>query len=173
MDKPKCEYCGKTTPQPWGAINRAIKLGKPIYCNRACAGLGRRNGKTPEQKKEEKRLYDEQYRATNTTLKARKAAYYHRTKDPVREAEKRKARMPQHVEYCRRSEYKKWKREYDRNYLARKQYGEFGEAVVILREIEQEVAERIDRQEIYAINGTVNKKLTRRRDYERFNSNKS
>ena len=171
MDKPNCQHCGESVTQSWGSINRALKLGKPIYCNKQCAGAVRRVEKTPEQKKEEKRLYDLNYRATSPTLKARKAAHYQKTRDPVKEAEKRKERMPYHVEYCRRPEYRAWKKEYDRHNLAKKQYGEFGEAVIALREIEQEVAERIDRTEIYIANNTLNKKQTRRRDYEqRLNS---
>lgn len=167
MEKPPCAYCGKPTPQTWSSINRALKEGKPIYCDRTCAGLARRKpAKTPEQKKEEKRLYDLNYRATSPTLKARRAAYYQRVKDPVKEAARRKERAPQHAEYCRRPEYKEWKREYDRNHLAKKQYGDFGAAVLALRELESEVFERIDRTDVYATNGTLNKKQTRRRKYE-------
>ena len=161
-----CSHCGKPHGKSASAVNRAFKAGLSLYCNRTCAGLGRRKEKTPEQKKEEKRLYDLNYRATSPTLKARKAAYYQRVHDPVKEAAKRKERMSQHVEYCRQPEYKAWKRGYDQQYLAHKQYGEFGPAIIALRELEQEVADRIDRQDIYAINGTLNKKQTRRRDYD-------
>lgn len=172
MDKPLCKYCGKPTHQSWGAINRALKLAKPIYCNKICAGLGRRTGKTPEEKKAEKRLYDMNYRATNPTLKSRRAAYYQRTKDPVKEAEKRKVRMPKHVEYCRRPEYKAWKKDYDKRFLAKKKYGEFAEAAILLNELESEVNTRSeDRFQRYAMNGILNKKQTRRREYERLNSN--
>lgn len=84
-----CAHCGADTAKDTSAINRANKEGRPLYCDRKCAGLARRGPeKTAAQKKEEKRLYDLNYRATNPTLKARKAAYYQRTKDPVREAEK-------------------------------------------------------------------------------------
>lgn len=169
----QCAHCGKPHGKSVSAINRAVKAGLLLYCNRTCAGLAHRKEKTPEQKKEEKRLYDLNYRATSPTLKARKAAYYQKTKDPVKEAAKRKERMPQHVEYCRRPEYKAWKRNYDQQYLAQKQYGEFGPAVIALRELEQEVADRADRQDIYITNGTLNKKQTRRREYERFNCNQS
>ena len=79
--------------------------------------------------------------------------------------------MPQHVEYCRQPEYRVWKKEYDKHHLARKQYGDFGEAVIALRELEQEVTDRIERTDIYAANGTLNKKQTRRRDYDRAYSN--
>lgn len=169
-----CAYCGQPHGKSTGAINRAAAIGAPLYCNRTCYGLAHRKGKTPEQKKEEKRLYDLNYRATSPTLKARRSAYHKKTYDPVVAAEKRKERMPQHVEYCRRPEYKAWKREYDRQYLARKQYGDFGEAAIILSQIEKEIMERgEDRFQRAATNGTLNKKQTRRREYERLNCNKS
>jgi hypothetical protein len=167
MDKPLCKHCGETTKQSWGAINRAAKLGKPVYCDRKCAGLAHRADKTPEQKKEEKRLYDMNYRATNPTLKERKAAYHKRTYNPDKAAEHRKKRAPYHAEYCRQPEYRRWKAEYDKVHLARKQYGDFAEAVIALRELEQEVLDTADRTDIYAANGTLNKKQTRRRQYER------
>lgn len=173
MDKPVCEYCGKIVNQPWGAINRALKLGKSFYCDRVHAGLARRSGKTLEQKKEEKRLYDLNYRATSPTLKQRKADYNQRTYDPVKAAVKRKERMPKHVEYCRRPEYKVKKKEYDRQYRAEKYYGEFWESFIALLQIEQAVIEQGDKMEIAVINGTLNKKQTRRREYERLNCNKS
>jgi hypothetical protein len=161
-----CAYCGKPHGKSVSAVNRAVKAGLLIYCNRTCAGLAHRKEKTPEKKKEEKRLYDLNYRATSPTLKARKAAYYQRTKDPVKEAAKRKERMSQHLEYCRTPEYRAWKKNYDQQYLAQKQYGEFAESAIALRLVEQEVKERITREEIYTINGTLNKKQTRRRIYE-------
>jgi hypothetical protein len=172
MDKPNCGYCGKIVSQPWGAINRARKKYALIYCDRVCAGFGRRTTKTLEQKKEEKRLYDMEYRATSPTLKARRHDYHRRTYDHASAAEKRQERMPYHVEYCRRPQYKAWKRDYDIHFRAKKQYGEFFESAILLNEIEAEINEMsVDRFERYAANGILNKKQTRRRDYERLNSN--
>jgi hypothetical protein len=171
MVKPNCTYCGEMVQQSWSAINRAVKYDKPIYCDRTCAGLGRRSGKTGEQKKEHKRLYDLQYRQTSATLKTRKSIWFKKTYDPIKAAEKRKETMPRHIEYCRRPEYKEWKRNYDQRHLAEKQYGEFAETVIILRQLEKEVMERISKEDINIINNTLNKKQTRIRDYERFNSN--
>lgn len=164
--KTLCDYCGQPHGKTAGAVNRANKINAPIYCNRTCAGMARRKDKTAEQRKEEKRLYDEKYRAISPTLKTRKAAYYQKTHDPIKEAAKRKERMPYHVKYCRDPKYRAWKKNYDQQYLARKKYGEFAEAAIVLRQVEQEVRQRISREEIYIINGTLNKKQTRRRDYD-------
>ena len=69
--------CGRTAEKESGAINRAEKQGLRIYCTRECAGRHRRKNKTSEQKKEERRLYDIEYRSKNRDLlKEKKAAYY-------------------------------------------------------------------------------------------------
>ena len=169
--KPKCPYCKDPINQPIGAINRAKKNGVPIYCNRVCSGLGRRKEKTLEQKKEEKRLYDIKYRATNPTLKARKAAYYQRTRDPEKEREIRKARMHLHVKYCQRPAYREWKKKYDRKYRCEKEFGAFWESASILLDIENEIDSRMTRYEVYQANGTLNKHQQRRREYDRLISN--
>lgn len=75
--------------------------------------------------------------------------------------------MHLHVEYCRRPEYREWKKGYDREYRCKQEYGPFWEAASILFDIENEINERISRYEIYQQNGTLNKHLNRRRDYER------
>jgi len=75
--------------------------------------------------------------------------------------------MPQHLEYCRRPEYRKWKAEYDRKYLARKQFGSFGEAAIVLNELIAEIGERSTFTERAVDKDTLNKRNTRRRDYDR------
>jgi len=162
-----CAHCGLIGMQPTGAYNRAAKKGH-VYCSRACAGLARRLYQSEEEKKANKSAYDAQRRIDlRDKLKAEKAAYYQRTKDPVREAEIRKAKMPRHIEYCRRPEYREWKSQYDKEHRAKKYYGPFWESAMILNEISTEVLSRVDRVEIARQNGTQNKIISRRRDYDR------
>lgn len=126
--------------------------------------MSRRRGKTIEQKKAEKAAYDVEYRRRNVALlKAKKAAYFQRTYDPVKAAADRKLRMPRHVEYCRHPRYKKWKRNYDRGYRAKKYFGPFAEAHVLLIDIEKEVAKRASDYEIRLQQGTLNKRQNRAR----------
>lgn len=163
-----CAYCGMGAMKESGTVNRAIRLGAPLYCDRECAGKGRRVFRTDSEKRAEKAAYDAEYRERNRAmLKAKKAAYYASHVDREKEREVRKKRMPQHVEYCRRPEYRKWKAQYDRKYLARKRYGDFGAAAIVLRDLEAEIASRASRIEISRANGTLNKHQNRRRDYER------
>lgn len=169
--KPSCDYCKNHVNQNNGAINRARKKERPIFCNRICSGLGRRKNKTPQQKKEEKRLYDIHYRETNPTLKARKAAYYQKTRDPEKEREKRKSRMHLHVKYCQQPAYREWKKKYDRKYRCQQEFGEFWESASILLDVENEIDSRMSKYEIYQTNGTLNKHQQRRREYERLISN--
>jgi hypothetical protein len=169
-----CATCGKLLTKKASAINRAKKTGKPMFCDKACFGLSRRDGKTPEQRKEEKRLYDMEYRAKNLqAITEKKAAWFKANYDPIKAAEERKKKMPQHIEYCRRPEYKAYKKRYDEQHRAKKQYGEFYESFLILTQIDQEVSSRASKYEIGLANGTINKAQTRRRNYERTHSNQS
>lgn len=163
-----CAHCGTTADKEAGGVNRSLAKGAPLYCDRACAGLARRVEKTRAQKAAEKAEYDRMYRTREAEkLKAKKAEYYQRTADRDKEREARKRRMPQHVEYCRRPEYRKWKAEYDKKYCARKGFGDFGEAAILLNQLETEINSRISWIERRRQNGTLNKHQQRRRDYER------
>ncbi|MDX3926772.1 MAG: hypothetical protein QHC90_13335 [Shinella sp.] len=167
-----CAHCGKEADRPAGHVNRARAQGLNLYCSRLCSGLGRRNGKTIEERKEAKRLYDIEYRARDPEgRKASKAAYYQRTKDPVKEAAKRKERMPFHVEYCRRPEYRAKKKVYDRQYRAHKHYGDFAECFLLVMDIRDECLSRMTDYEIRLEKGTLNKALKRKRDDQRAYSN--
>jgi len=128
--------------------------------------MGRK--KSLEHKKEVKRVYDQNRRVTHAELlKQQKADYHRRTYDQEKQRRYNQENMAHHVEYCRRPEYVEYKREYDAEYRARKQYGDFWEAFVLLLKVEREVKEREDKFSIAATNGTLNKKQTRRREYER------
>jgi hypothetical protein len=163
MRRIKCAHCGKRPWKPVQAINRAERAGAPLYCNRTCAGLARRNGKTKAQRREEKRLYDMNNRATNPTLKARRHEQHLRNYDPVAAAVVRKARMPQHLEYCRRPEYRAWKSAYDKRHLAEKQYGPAAEAAMVLRDLEREIRSRMNAYEVAQASGTFGKRQGRQR----------
>ena len=135
-----CRYCGAVVQQPQGSIRRALREGKPLYCDRACSGAARRV--PPDRKKEAKRIYDAQRRVDKATeLRAQRAAYYQRTRDPARERERRLANMDRHIEYCRQPEYRAYKADYDRRRCA-DEYGEYAEAYLLLLDLEQEIPSR-------------------------------
>lgn len=162
-----CGHCGTLAEKESGGINRSQRAGSPLYCGRECAGLARRKHKTKEQLVAEKAEYDRLYRERNREmLKRKKHEYFKRTYDPKEAAIERKRRAHIHAEYCRRPEYKKWKAEYDKKYLARKQYGAFGEAAIILNDICSEIASRSTFTERAIAKGTLNKHTKRRREYE-------
>ncbi len=161
-----CPQCSGLFEANTSRFNRAQKDAAPLYCGKSCAGLARRtaNPPTEAERKEAKRLYDATRRIVKADeIKAKKRDYFKRTYDPVKAAVERKANMHRHVEYCRRPEYKAWKRQYDNRYNAKKDFGEFAESALLLQDIEREINERATRYEIYQINGTLNKALTRRR----------
>lgn len=160
----RCAHCRKAGDKPKGEVNRARAAGLNLYCNRRCSGLGRRDGRTKAERVEAKRLYDLAYRAKNLDwIKSKKRAYFKRTYDPVKAAVERKKNMPRHVEYCRRPEYKRWKTTYDRKYRAKKDFGPFAEAAMLLSDLNLEINGRGDRHEIRYQNGGTNKAQRRKR----------
>jgi hypothetical protein len=116
MPTVQCSRCGADCEKSNGHINRARKVGAQLYCDKACAGRGRRVERTVEQKKAKKRDYDAQYRA-------------------------------------------------------KKEYGEFWQCFLVVASIDKEVSERATKMEIAVANGTLNKAQTRKRNYERAYSN--
>ncbi len=162
---PFCAHCGLPVNQPQSAINRALRAGKPLYCNKTCAGIARRRAAplTDAERRAAKSLYDAQRRTELADrIKAEKAAYFQRTYDPAKAAIERKATMPRHVEYCRRPEYRKKKAEYDRRKRF-EAYGPFADAAMLLEDLETEISSRASRYEIYIANGRFTRSAQRRR----------
>jgi hypothetical protein len=166
-----CGYCLQPIFPYLGAVNRAKALGAPMFCGKHCFGLFRHaitGAKTKADRVKEKQLYDAEYRAKNyQALVEKKRAYFQRTYDPVAAAKYRKKRMHKHVQYCQQPEYRKWKKDYDGKHRAKKLFGAFWESHLLLNALQTEILTRITRQEIGSINGTINKSLIRRRDYDR------
>ena len=135
-----------------------------LFCGRACAGLSRREVRTKDEFVAAKAAYDRAYRDKNRdVLKVKKHEWHLATYDPERERIKRKARMPQHIEYCRRPEYREWKKAYDRQYRCKTIYGPYWEAASVVMDLDQEIHSRASDYEIRTANGTLNKALQRRR----------
>lgn len=99
-----CPVCKISHDKSVGAYNAAMKRCGIIYCGRTCAGVGRRQNKTPEQLKAEKAEYDKIYREKNLERikKAKSEAFKKDYADnPDKYREQRQKRMPQHIIYCR------------------------------------------------------------------------
>jgi hypothetical protein len=168
MKTMNCPQCTAQFEARVGHANRAAKTGAPLYCGRACAGLARRRAVplSEAERKEAKRVYDAARRlAKHAELCAKKRDHYYANREPIKAKQTvyRAKHMQRHVEYCRRPEYREWKKSYDRTYTAKQKFGEFADAFLLLQDIENEVAARATRYEIYSANGTLNKAQTRRR----------
>ena len=162
-----CAACGNWIYTTSSAANRAAKIGSPTFCDRWCFGASRRRKAdvTAEQLKAAKADYDREYREHNRErLRLEKAARYQLTRDPEKEKAYRQANMHRHVEYCRRPEYKEWKRDYDIRFRAQRDFGEFAEAALVLGDLRTEIDMRATREDIYRANGTLNKWQQRKRD---------
>jgi hypothetical protein len=165
----RCDHCGAELHKQPSAINRAAAVGARLFCNRTCAGLARRSGKSAEQKKAEKAAYDAKRRTELADqIKTQKREIYLRNREHYlrqhTEYRNRPENVARHNAYCRRPEYVAEKREYDRRRRAVKQFGEeFAESFLLLQDIEKEIDSRATRYEIYLANGTINKAQSRRR----------
>lgn len=142
-----CPHCGVTATKEVGAVNRARRLGYAVYCSRTCSGLARRLERSGDELRSLKAAYDVEYRARNLeTIRQKKAARFQRTYDPSKAREHRKARMPYHVEYCRRyyadPVKKQEKVEYDIR-VRGAQYADYFEAWRLLIELEREIRTRL------------------------------
>lgn len=158
-----CPQCKKEVDKDTGDVNRSRSIGAPVYCGRICSGLARRNNKTIEQKKEEKRLYDIGYRngpRRQEILDLRKA-YYKTEAGRASSKRNRDNRKQAHLEYIRTDKYRKWKHEYDQVHVAKKEYGELWESHLVLKQIIKEIEPEI--KEVKIQKGTYNKSQKRKR----------
>lgn len=164
-----CAQCGKLALRRTGEVNRARSAGLRLFCDRACSAVGRRTDtRTRAEKAAAKRQYDIEYRANNrAVLKAKKAEYFQRTYDPAKAAIERQKIMPRHIEYCRRPEYREWKRKYDRQYRAENEYGEFAECFLLIMDIRNECLSQMTDYEIRYAKGGIAKTQQRKRAYVR------
>lgn len=160
----RCEHCNLLLNKRPVDVRRALKVGMKLYCNRVCAGLGRRTNKSLDQKKLEKQEYDRQYRLKNKDRIKEKKQAYNRT-ESGRETQKRnRDKMKErHLEYCRTDKYKQWKKEYDLKHRAKKNYGEYWESAILLNEVFEFIPNREIKQQLQL----TNKSQKRKRDYEK------
>jgi hypothetical protein len=162
-----CCRCGVAFDREAGAVNRAKKMGAPLYCGTACAGLARRlpTPKTPEQKRAEKSAYDRKRRAEKgEALRVKRmAAYYaNHAENLARAKQQRKKRMPYHVEYCRQPEYRAKKHEYDIR-RGGEGYADFAEAWRLLLDLEKEIRSQATAYERRVANGYYLRSAQKRR----------
>lgn len=160
--KLRCSFCDDP-------VSHRLRKGcKQVFCSQQCVGLSKRQYVEKAQKVADKRLYDMEYRRKNrASMKAKKAAYFQRTYDPIKAAKERKKIMPRHIEYCRQPKYKAYKSKYDAAYRAKKYFGPFWESALLVNELDREIGERATFVELATAKGTLNKSLTRRREYEK------
>lgn len=167
--KMNCPHCHSLFEAKTAYVNRAAKIGAPIYCGRVCAGLARRNKNPPtdEERRAAKAAYDAKRREgpRRQEILAKKREHYYANHERIsaKLAEYRATHMDRHVEYCRQPEYRAKKSNYDRRRRADLNFGDFSEAALLLSDIEREIAERASKYEIYLTNGTINKAQQRRR----------
>jgi hypothetical protein len=165
----KCDYCNSTftvKPNSIGSRKRSIRLGLPIYCNKKCTGLAIRTNETEEEKKLYKQWYDLFIRVSRTEdeywLKYLQTAFsfaFDYAANPEKYKRIRQGKKESHNEYCRQPEYKKKKKAYDEVHRAKKFYGEYWEAAIALKTLENEIDDKEGRR----LNKLYNKSTTKRK----------
>lgn len=144
MIRCNCDYCGKEIEKTTGHYNRAKKLGAGVFCNKQCSSANRKIARTDEEKKEIKKAYDAKYK-NRDYVKQKKREYFARdyAANPEKYKKERQRRYKAHLKYLQRPEYKQYKKQYDRKYRAEQIFGEFGEAAVMLYDLENEIDVRV------------------------------
>lgn len=160
-----CNYCGKTSKRRDAYLKVAAKKGAPVFCDKKCAGLGRRTNETPEEKKAIKYWYDQFLNVSMTEdekeLEELQRMVYFQweyARNPEKHRKRRQERMAAHVEYCRQPEYKVYKQIYDEQYRAKKDYGEYWEAAIVLKNLESIIPHRLADKENKLHNKSITKK---------------
>lgn len=172
----RCGYCGASVDKPTGAVNRAVKGGKRLFCGFACSADAKRVD--PAEKKRRLAEYGKRRRAAmGGTIKEQKRQWYQANAKAIHE--RHAAQMESDPEYrerhkecqrrCQESpEWKAHKAEYDRRYRADRMYGEMADAYLILLMLDDEVErQEPDRVELYRQKGTLNKSQERKRNGNR------
>lgn len=142
-----CAHCQKQTPRRTGDVNRALKLGAPVYCDQTCSGLARRTPKLPlAERKAKKADYDAIRRVQLADeIKAEKAerhrlTYTYEAAKAKREERKRRLGADYHTRYCRQYFARDTKRKTRKvSYDMRRRdarFGEFAACAKLLRELE-------------------------------------
>lgn len=164
-----CPVCGVKYEKSIGHYNRAIKIGLRVFCSKICAGIGRR--KTIEEKKAVKAAYDKKIYATKERKEAR-ARYFKKAykANPEKYRDIRKKKYKKHLEYLRTPEYKAWKKKYDIKYRCNKEYGEYGEAAILLFELEKLLKNNMPTEMKFQM-GITNKTQKRKRLWQKTTKN--
>lgn len=160
-----CNHCRKRFMRAAGALNRAMRAGSPLFCSMKCSGMSRRSTKPKAQKRADKAAYDKRRREElHEELCAKKRAAYYANHEAnlAKFSAKRKERMPAHVEYCRRPQYRAKKSDYDKKIRA-DEYGDFAETYLLLLEVEKEIRSRATSYERRVANGYYTRSAQARR----------
>jgi hypothetical protein len=171
-----CAHCGGKAAKPTGEVNRAAKACLKLYCGMGCGNIGRRNPNKPtgDAFRVAKAEYDRRRREKKgDELRLKRKEKYHSDlatcPEKIRAEQKRNrdSRKNEHLEYCRHPEYREWKAKYDKNFRAKKTYGPFADAFLILQDVESEVLSRASRYQLDLEAGKLCKSIKRKREYDK------
>ena len=161
----KCAHCGSSILKENGAYNKAIKAGLRLFCDKICSGMGRRKIQSDRQKKNRVRDYGMVYRKNNKKrIKEKKASYFKETYDPEKASKERKTPeyREKHNAYLQQPKWVKYKKDYDKEYLAKKLGGKYWESLILCRKIEDEFRKQVpDKYERMKLKGVIARQMSK------------
>lgn len=171
-----CTQCGVAIAKSVSAVNRATRIGAPLFCGRSCFHASRRVEKDAATKRAEKAAYDRARRAAlaDKLRSEKRVAYYARHSENLAKQaiyRSRPGHQQIHNAYLARPEQRAKKRDYDSK-LRESEYGEFSEAWRLLLELETEIRSRATAYERRVANGYYTRNAQKRRR-ELWNSRKT
>lgn len=160
-----CKICKKRFDvlySQWTAYGRK-------YCSMKCSGIGCRNSK--EEKLLLKKLYDIQRRdELGDVLKYRKRKAYYENHEEHLKRQKKYRTTAKYKRYMKKflktyytDEWKKHKKDYDRKFRSKRNFGEFWESAYVELLINDEIKKTHTKYDVALENGTLNKSLRRKR----------
>lgn len=156
--KAVCKHCGIEFEKSAGHLNRANKEGKSVFCTKEHFWASRRIERSDEEKKSIKAEYDKVYHKTEKR-KASARKYNATPTGRAMQKRQREKNKERHLAYCRTPEYRAWKVKYDQQHQAKKHFGEYAEASILL----EQIAAIVDNREAVKQKGTYNKPIKRKR----------
>jgi hypothetical protein len=159
--KVKCAHCGKNCKKSVGHVNRAKKVGLKLFCNQKCFGLSRRLKISVKEKKRLKAEYDKKYREKNEErLKDKRKEYFKKdyAANPEKYKKKRQRKYKDHLKYLQRPEYKQYKKKYDEQYHAKNKFGDYWEAAIALKNLDNEIDYRESKKQNKIYNKSTQKR---------------
>lgn len=167
----KCKFCGNDFQRALATV----KLHGAKFCSRRCSGQARVVPMTESERKAAKSEYDARRRngPERARILAEKRGDYYKNRERYRRYWAKKRKQPGYKKMMRdylagywTPELKALKKDYDRKFRAKRQFGPFWESHYLIQLINDEVLRQTTKYDCRISRGYYNKAQLRRRNAE-------